>query len=74
MAYEVTKAAKLIFYRVVDQRVTGRLQRVEVYDDNHVKLTGCDGLLTPVQAAAARTLLDEGLAFVAERDGGGPQQ
>lgn len=63
---------KAIFYQAVDARITGRLQRVAVSKDHAITLAGCDGALTPVQAAAARTLLDEALAFVASREGGGP--
>jgi hypothetical protein len=60
------------FYQAVDIKITGRLQRVEVNADGEIRLSGCDGCMTPVQAAAARTLLDEALAHVASLDGGAP--
>lgn len=54
------------------KRVAQPLQAVAVAKDHTITLTGCDGPLTVVQAAAARTLLDDALAFVASREGGGP--
>lgn len=61
------------FYQAVDIKITGRLQRVEVNAAGEITLSGCGGAMTPVQAAAARTLLDEALAFVAGLDGGAPK-
>lgn len=49
--------------------IAGREQGVIVSPKNELVLIGCDGSLTPVQAATARTLLDQALAFVAEREG-----
>ena len=66
------RAAAPIFYQVVEAKITGRQQTVAVAKDHSIALTGCDGALTVVQAAAARTLLDDALAFVASREGGGP--
>jgi hypothetical protein len=66
------RVAKPIFYQIVDAKISGRQQTVAVSKDHTIALTGCDGPLTPVQAAAARTLLDDALAFVASREGGGP--
>lgn len=66
------RVAQPLFYLAVDAKITGRLQAVAVAKDHTIALTGCDGPLTVVQAAAARTLLDDALAFVASREGGGP--
>lgn len=49
--------------------VAGREQGVIVSPKHELVLIGCDGSLTPRQAATARTLLDQALAFVAEREG-----
>lgn len=49
--------------------INGREQGVIVSPKRDLVLIGCDGPMTPKQAATARTLLDEALAFVAEREG-----
>lgn len=56
----------------IGREVTGREQGVIVSPDNTLTLIGCDGRLTPQQGAAARTLLDGALEFIAGREG--PQQ
>jgi hypothetical protein len=66
------RAAAPLFQRTVENTVTGRTHRVTVNRQHDIELAGCDGPMTAVQAAAARTLLDEALAFIAEREGGGP--
>lgn len=49
--------------------VAGREQGVIVSPKNELVLIGCDGPLTPKQAATARTLIDDALIVVAEREG-----
>lgn len=72
IAMRSKRIAQPIFYQVVEAKITGRQQTVAVSKDHAIALTGCDGPMTAVQAAAARTLLDDALAFVASREGGGP--
>lgn len=57
------------YVRRIGSEITGREQGVIVSPDLCLSLIGCDGPLTPKQAAAARTLIDGALAFIAEREG-----
>jgi hypothetical protein len=53
----------------IGAEITGREQGVIVTPRLRLQLTGCDGLMTSKQAAAARTLLDGALEFIAEQEG-----
>ena len=57
------------YVRRIGAEITGREQGVIVAPDNALTLIGCEGRLTPQQGAAARTLLDGALEFIAGREG-----
>lgn len=52
----------------VGAEIAGREMGVIVSPKLEVSLINCDGPLTPVQAAAARTLIDGALEFIAEKE------